>query len=88
MNGTTPIYVGFTSNLKSRIAKHRCSDKCFDGYVVVKTYESREEALIAENAIIRYLSMFGNPENVNGKYMDMVDKPLVRRGCLNYIDID
>lgn len=51
------IYVGVTNQIKNRINNHR-GDKEFDKYKIIKTYNNKKEALIAENAIIRFNGMF------------------------------
>jgi len=66
-----PIYVGCTVNVQLRINQHKSSDKVFDSYVIVKSYDNKKDALIAENSIIRYLSIFINDDNVNSKFSDL-----------------
>lgn len=62
-----PIYVGVTTNIKQRIENHKRT-KYFDSYVIIKKYDDKKEALAAECGIIRYLSLFKNDFNINGKY--------------------
>jgi predicted GIY-YIG superfamily endonuclease len=62
-----PIYVGVTTNIKQRIENHKRT-KDFDSYVIIKKYDDKKEALAAECGIIRYLSLFKNEFNINGKY--------------------
>ena len=83
INNSIPIYVGCTSNIKRRVVQHAKSGKVFTGYVKVKSYDIKECALIGENSIIRYLSMFGNPENINGKYVNIQDNPLLYGNSCN-----
>jgi len=71
VNNETPIYVGCTSDIESRISSHRRTSKEFTGYVVVKTYDNKKDALIAENSLIIYLSIFINDDNVNCKFSDL-----------------
>jgi hypothetical protein len=71
VNNQTPIYVGCTSDIEVRISSHRRTNKDFTDYVIVKTYDTKKDALIAENSIIRYLSIFINDDNVNGKFSDL-----------------
>lgn len=73
-----PVYVGYTSNIKRRINRHK-KDKSFDGYIVIKTYENKELALNAESSIIRFLSIFKNSYNVNAKYDSLVDSILTMK---------
>ena len=61
-----PIYVGCSNNIKNRLSKHKL-DKDFDEYIIVKTYSTKKEALIAENSIIRFISLFGDNDWVNAK---------------------
>lgn len=62
-----PIYVGVTRNIKQRLKQHK-KIKNFDSYLIIKKYEKKEDALLSENAIIRYLSLFKNENNLNAKY--------------------
>ena len=62
------VYVGCTDNVSRRIKQHK-SSKRFDKHIVMKTYDSKEKALNAENAIISFLTLFGdgnwyNSENI------------------------
>lgn len=71
VNETKPIYVGFTMCISNRIKQHKSHGKKFTGHVVVKTYDNKKDALIAENSLIRYLSIFGEDYNVNAKHVDL-----------------
>lgn len=62
-----PIYVGVSCNVEKRIKNHK-PIRQFDGYVIVKEYNDKKEALSAECGIIRYLSIFENQNNTNAKY--------------------
>ena len=64
-NNDTPVYVGYTLDIDTRIKSHRNDGKEFTGHVILKTYLNKQDSLIAENAVIRYLSAFGNKENIN-----------------------
>jgi len=68
-----PIYVGCTNNLHTRRKAHE-KTKVFDSVVVLKMYKRKEDALIAENAMIRFISLFGGDEWVNGKHLELVYK--------------
>jgi predicted GIY-YIG superfamily endonuclease len=70
-----PIYVGCTSDIRRRIAAHRRS-RSFDGYIVVKSYDSREEALSAENAIIRFISILNDPSIENALFDGLTARTL------------
>jgi hypothetical protein len=61
-----PIYVGCTNNIKIRLSKHRLN-KDFDEYIIIKKYATKKEALIAENSIIRFISLFGDDNWKNSK---------------------
>ena len=64
------VYVGITNNVSRRILKHKL-EKDFTNHRVLKVYKSKELALNAENAIIRFLSYFGEDYVLNGKHMDL-----------------
>ncbi len=61
-----PIYIGCTKNLKERIAAHK-KNKKFDTCKVIKTYTNKEQAFSAENAILRYETLFGLSDLINKK---------------------
>lgn len=65
-----PIYVGCCMNLKNREYAHRQS-KIFDYAIVIKTYENKNDALMCENAIIRFMSLFDKCF-VNGLFQKIV----------------
>jgi len=54
-----PIYVGCSGNLKTRLSNHK-KLKDFDSHIVIKRYDNKKSALIAENSIIRFISIFGD----------------------------
>ena len=62
-----PIYVGVTKNIHNRKKQHKSKGKKFDNLLVVKSYGSKREALIAENSIIRMNGLF-NLGLENAKY--------------------
>jgi hypothetical protein len=66
-----PIYVGCSVNVKNRISHHR-KTKEFDNYYILKEYKNKKEALVAENSIIRFISVFGGDEWVNGKHFSIM----------------
>jgi len=66
-----PIYIGCSVNLKNRLKSHRLS-KEFDSYIVLKQYSDKKEALSAENALIRFISIFGGDEWLNSKDIQLV----------------
>jgi hypothetical protein len=47
---------------------HRSKGKVFTRHVILEKFTDKKMAYTAERAIIKYLSAFGNSENVNGKY--------------------
>jgi len=66
-----PVYIGCSVNLKNRLKSHRLS-KDFDSYIVLKRYSDKKEALSAENALIRFISIFGGDEWLNSKDIQLV----------------
>ena len=66
-----PVYIGCSVNLKNRLKSHRLS-KDFDSYIVLKQYNDKKEALSAENALIRFISIFGGDEWLNSKDFQLV----------------
>jgi hypothetical protein len=72
-----PIYVGSSSNIDNRIIKHK-KTKDFDEFCILKKYETKKESLIAENSLIRFISIFGGKEWVNSK-----DQNLLHKGFFN-----
>lgn len=60
------VYVGCSCNVPNRVSKHKAT-KNFDKHVVLKCYESKQLALNAENAIIRFLTMFGDGDWYNSE---------------------
>lgn len=66
-----PVYIGCTSNLENRLKAHS-RIKVFDSYIVIKTFDNKEDALICENGIIRFVSAFKGEKICNGLYMDLV----------------
>ena len=66
-----PVYIGCSVNLKNRLKSHRLS-KDFDSYIVLKQYNDKKQALSAENALIRFISIFGGGDWLNSKDKDLV----------------
>jgi len=64
------IYVGCTSNVKSRQYKHK-KNKVFDYIFVIKEFDNKNDALIAENAIIRFISILGDDNILNGLFENL-----------------
>ena len=63
-------YVGCSCNVTKRVKEHR-SEKEFDTHVIIKSFQNKKEALIAENAIIRFLGYFHDQYTLNG--LNIVD---------------
>jgi predicted GIY-YIG superfamily endonuclease len=63
-----PIYVGVTTNIKNRIARHRI-DKLFDGYLIIEEYHKKEDAFTAERSIIKFMSITKSEKVLNGFYV-------------------
>lgn len=62
-----PIYVGCTSNINRRMNCHKRS-KDFDTYVVIEKFNNKNDALICERGIVKFISLQNDSDNVNGKY--------------------
>ena len=60
-----PIYVGMSSNVKKRAKKHKL-DKNFDSVFILKSFDKKNDALICENAIIRFISILDDNDFING----------------------
>lgn len=69
VNNSIPIYVGVSSNIEGRLIAHKSKGKEFNCYLVIETFKDKSHAFAAERSLIKYLSIFGNPENLNGKYV-------------------
>lgn len=66
VKNSRPIYVGITSNVLKRKMQHQ-KTKDFEKMIVLKKYENKKDALIAENAIVRLNGIF-DIGLLNGKY--------------------
>lgn len=64
IHNSNPIYVGCTSDVKNREYNHRLS-KVFDYLMIIKSYDTKEEALAVENGIIRFMSLMPDGSFVN-----------------------
>ena len=62
-----PVYVGCTNNVRNRLSKHRLT-KDFDSHLILKEYDNKQDALCAENALIRFISYFGGDEWLNARF--------------------
>lgn len=74
-----PIYVGVTSNLEKRKMAHKYSGKTFDSIVIIETFSNKVDALTAERAIIKFLSVFENHNITNGLYVNRKYETLYKR---------
>lgn len=74
-----PIYVGCTQDVKRRISQHKRT-KDFDCHRVVKTYDTANEAFSAENAILRYSTMFFENNLKNAKDVNIIHENLYKNG--------
>ena len=63
----TPIYIGCSESLDTRIPTHR-KTKDFDSVIVAGAYSTRSTALFHEKCIIEYATKFGNVVNIKGNY--------------------
>ena len=72
-----PIYVGITTNSEKRKRQHKLKGKDFDRLVIIKYYNTKQEALIAENSLIRFNGMFSlgleNSKFFNDEYFNVID---------------
>lgn len=60
------VYIGCTGDIHNRIMQHRLT-KEFDSHIIIKTYKDKRSALIAENAIITFLTLFGDGDWYNAE---------------------
>lgn len=67
-----PIYVGCTDNFIRRKLEHR-KTKVFDYGIIIKKFKTKEDALIAENAIVRFMSLHDDFGYLNSKSSDMLE---------------
>lgn len=74
INDSIPIYVGVTSNIKNRLLVHRSKGKQFTNHLEIETFKEKAHAFAAERSIIKYLSVFGDDTNINGKYVNLESK--------------
>lgn len=78
------VYVGCTFNLDGRLKTHKVT-KDFDECVTIEHFNNKKDALACERAIIKYLSMFGENDILNGRYAKQSIKGQMR-GFINLID--
>lgn len=60
-----PVYIGVTANLYKRISAHK-SDKDFDNVIIICSKDNRKDAYLAENSIIRFITLFTENQFYNG----------------------
>lgn len=65
-----------TSNTKAREISHR-RDKDFDYLFVIKKYETKKDALIAENSLLRFLSILQLDKPFNGCFQIIRETKLI-----------
>jgi len=80
-NGS-PVYVGCCMNIKERELSHKRTKK-FDYLIVIKTFSTKNEALICENGIIRFLSLFEGNQFLNSVFKDIVINKQFKEFSLN-----
>lgn len=68
-----PIYVGCCIDEKRREKAHR-KLKDFDYLLIIKRYLNKQDALIAENGIIRFLSILQDDNIVNGLFINLISE--------------
>lgn len=79
MLNNKPVYVGCCMNLIRREKSHRINKK-FDYAIVIKEFDNKKDALIAENAIIRFMGVFEEEFFLNSLYYKIIE----RRKLMNY----
>lgn len=52
------IYIGVTNCINKRKSQHIASGKIFTSIKTIKKYQLKEDALLAENVLIRFNGMF------------------------------
>lgn len=60
------VYVGCTTNINTRKSQHR-KDKDFDTLRVIKSCNDKKTAYAIENALITFLTLFGDGEWYNAE---------------------
>ena len=74
-----PIYVGCSQDVPRRIHQHK-KLKDFDDYRIVKSYDTAKDAFSAENAILRYSTMFFEHSLKNEKDVSIIHKNIYKNG--------
>jgi len=59
VNGAKPVYVGVTGSIKVRLSHHR-KTKLFTSHEIIETFENKQDALIMERGIIKFISLFSH----------------------------
>jgi predicted GIY-YIG superfamily endonuclease len=67
VSSCNPVYVGLSCSLRNRIYKHEKS-KEFDGVIIIESFCNKNDGLIAERCLIKFLSIFQLESVVNGLY--------------------
>lgn len=81
-----PIYIGSTKNVSIRISQHR-KTKDFDNFYVLSSYSNKKDSLIAENSLIRFVSVFGDDKWLNGKNIHLLYDGFIKglnKECKDY----
>ena len=60
IDSKSPVYVGMTTNIQKRLCSHRSNGKIFSTHYIIETFRDKNQALAAERALIKFLSLFGN----------------------------
>jgi len=58
------VYVGCSKDVARRKRQHK-KDKDFDSLFILKKYNTKKEALFAENVLIDFVTLFGNEKGYN-----------------------
>jgi predicted GIY-YIG superfamily endonuclease len=78
VNIDLPVYVGTSSNIERRVIDHRYTGKEFTHHVIIESFKDKQRCLDAERCLIKYLSLFGNTENINAKYRPIQEQEVFR----------
>lgn len=72
-----PVYIGMSSNMKNRLCYHK-KTKDFNYYVIIEKFKNKKEALAAERAIIKYISIF-TPETIQNTLYWAFNKDIMHK---------
>ena len=64
------IYVGCTGDIKNRLVYHK-KDKVFDSHVIIDSFQNKQDALLCERSIIKFITLFSKGEFYNSEYINL-----------------